>query len=203
MLGRSRTLIAVFAVALAAVGTVAVAQPSPWSQLGAAYRIMPSDDEVVARVDGRSISRGELRIGVALLELNNAVSPRKVSTDPKSALEQAIQVRALAAEATRRGHALSDAEVSTYIDQVRRAFAPGTTARQHLTDALSGIGQSEETFFASTFARSRYGEAAAIGRLRSSVVVGLAPDAANAAWDAFVASTRRATKVEIIDPSLR
>lgn len=203
ILGHTRIVLAVVALAFAAVATVAVAQQGPWSQLGDAYRPVAGDEDAVAHVDGRSISRGELRIGVALLQFNNSVSPRKVSTDRRAALEQIIQVRALAAEAARRGHTPSDAEVSSYIGQVRAAFTPGGAARQRLGEFLSGIGQTEDAFFASSFARSHYAEAAAIGRLRVSIVTGLAPDAASATWDAFITSTHRAAKVEIVDPSLR
>jgi hypothetical protein len=202
---RRRHFVLTFATVfgLGLLGTVAFALPGPWSQLGQVYRPTGTDGEVVARVDGRSISRGELRIEVAILTLSNSVGPQKVSVDPKTALMRIAEVRSLSAEAARRGLTPSDTEVDAFITQVRQGFAGATTARQHLDEFLAGIGQTESEFFTSSFARSHYAEAAAIGRLRASIVTGLTPNAANGAWDAFAANTRQAAKVEILDPALR
>jgi hypothetical protein len=144
-----------------------------------------------------------LRVSHALLQFNNSVSPQKVKTDLSSALAPLIETRALAAEAERRGLALSDEEVSAYVSQVRGAFRPGSTAKARLTEFLSGVGQTEDAFFRSAFARSHYAEAAAVGRLRAQIVAGLGLDAGNAAWDAFTARVKAAASVQVLDPSLR
>lgn len=204
MLGRTRIVLAVVGLAFVVLGTVTVAQQGPWSRLGEAYRPLVGDSEVVARVEGQPVTRAELRIGVAILELNNNVGPHKTAANQQAALKQIIEVRALAAEAVRRGYSPSEAELSQYIEQVRQGFTAGATAGGQLNEFLSGTGQTQDAFFSSAFARTHYAEAAAVGRLRASVVGGEAsPDAANSAWNAFAAAITRQAKVEITDPTLR
>lgn len=187
----------------ALLGLVAAAAPAPWAQLGTAYRPLAGDAAIVARVNGIPITEGDLRVGVATANLNNSLSPMKIGTDRRSALDRLIQDRALAAEAAKRGMRPSDAEVTAYVNQVRHGFDTGPTARAHLDEFLAGIGQTADQFFSDPIVRSRYADNAMAARLRASVVAGLPADSANGAWDAFVVSNRQAANVEILDPTLR
>lgn len=192
---------AVFGVLL--LGTVAFAQPSPWTTLGQAYRLSAPDGALVARVAGLDVSRAELRISRALLEFNNSVSSQKISITDKAALTELAKTRALTAEAKRRGLMPSAADLTTYITQIRQQFVSSPDAAAHFRDFLTGIGQTEEEFFRSPFALARYGEAMAIGRLRSTITAGLDPVAANSAWDAFTTTVQDAAVLQIVDPALR
>src|SRR6266849_9198742 len=73
----------------------ALAQPDRWFQVGEAYKAANGDGRVVARVDGLPITQFDLRIGKALADLNNGVSPNKVGTDERSVLQRLISDKAL------------------------------------------------------------------------------------------------------------
>jgi hypothetical protein len=97
----------------------------------------------------------------------------------------------------------SPAETAAHIGEVRNDFHKNVQTAADLAEFLKGIGMTEAEFFASDFARERYGQVLAIGRLRAAVLRGIDRGAATTTWEQFQKATRGAAQVEIVDPSLR
>ena len=183
---------------------VAFAQPGPYYTAGQAQKqAAVQRGHIVATVNGHGLSAEDLALEKAFVDLNNAVGGRTIA-DPKAALNSAIRNMALFEVAVRRGLQPSAAEVSSYIADVRAAFDSDLgSAHEELAAYLSGLGKTEDQFFADPATRDRYGRALAIGRLRAQVLTGVAPASQNASWTAFEGTTVANATVDILEPSLR
>ncbi len=200
-------LITLMAGTAAFVGTVIIAnaQPDQWFLLGREYQTARGQGGavVVARVNGEAIAQGDIVIGQALARFNNAVSPNKVGEDAKSVLTVLVRERAMAAEAKARGLEPTPVQTAEYVAQIRAAFHENRRAAGELARFLTGLGETEEAFFQSTFAQRRYGDALAIARLREKVIGGVAAGQHSSAWSQFEERVARAARVQIVDPNLR
>ena len=201
--GSKRFLAAVVLGGLAVSATVVSAQPDAWFRAGQAYRSGVVDKDVVAVVGGIPVTRGELRMARALAELNNEKSPVKLAVDERSLMGRLIDQKSVVAEAARRGLRATAAETAKHIEDVRQDIRNAPQARADFDEFLNGMGLSESEWFASDFARSRYGEVFAIGKLRAQVLAGVSSSDAVATWEQFERAIRASTKVEILDPNLR
>ena len=126
---RLLTLIVVFTLAACSRSTPAVASSESPAQAPppaeAPAKPVPAElPDVVARVNGEAISRGDLEIAVGELEARagQKVPPDQRDRVVRGVLDQLVAYRLLVQESTARKIAVADADVDARIAQIRSQF---------------------------------------------------------------------------------
>lgn len=175
----------------------------PWRAAGQAIRGHLDKSDVVARVDSASVTRRDVLSVQADLTLNNALSPSKVSTTAREALQRIVRFVALSEEAYRRGFKPSAAEVNDYIASMRAASKRSAQGEAELGQFLTGLGMTADQYFARAEVWESESRAMAVARLREEVLRNVNYENQNAVWDAFEKSVLGRASITITDPALR
>lgn len=167
------------------------------------FQPAPSDSDVVAVVEGKSITGKDVRQAMVVVQANQ---PGLSETDARRAAFRIVARDRLAqGEARRRGIQVSREEAQTFTD-TQRAMANQLTGadRQLVTEDIRSSGLSEEDYWKRQV--DVYAGALLVAKLRQQVIAEVpnaSPEDQQKHYDAFLDKLLGKAQIEYRDPALR